>query len=97
LNLTRKGRNVALKMLKAVRREMILRSALDIVQEAGFPALTLAAVAVRCDCGLKTVKRQFPTLTSLCLSLVDYAEVVGDAETVKTGRRLFPVDTVSQP
>jgi AcrR family transcriptional regulator len=87
---------VALKLIKSVRRELVLRSALDIVQEAGFSALTLAAVAVRCDCGLTTVKRHFPTLTSLCRALVDYAEVVGDVETVKTGRRLFPVDTVSQ-
>jgi AcrR family transcriptional regulator len=79
-------------MIESVRRELILSNALDIVREGGFAALNLPAVAVRCDCGLTTIKRHFKTNEALCRAVVDHAQVVGDEEIVKTGRRLFPVD-----
>jgi AcrR family transcriptional regulator len=81
---------MALHLDKSVRREVILKNALEMVHEAGFESISVAAVAIRCDCGLSTVKAVFPNRKALWRSLVNYAEAVGDEATVKLARRIFP-------
>ena len=81
---------MALHLSKEVRREVILKNALEMVHEGGFESLSIASVSTRCDCGVSTVKVIFSNRTVLCRSLINYAEALGDEEIVKLGRRIFP-------
>lgn len=81
---------MALRPLKSVRREQILKTGLEMVREEGFAALSIESVAIRCDCGATTVKRVFRNRETLYREIIKYAEALGDETTVKLGRRLFP-------
>jgi AcrR family transcriptional regulator len=77
-----------LRLPPEVRREELLKVAVDFVRTRGWPPMTCRALAAAAGCSYSTVWRLFPNRRLLGEATTRYASINGATDVAKSGKRM---------